>query len=558
MISRLKDLTQRLVSLIPPFWHRPIVGIGCVLVLILGVLALGTEQGPSQIKTTAEKGAEGGVLTPEEAAAQAAAEAQAQAKAQARALAKAAGRSGAGAAGALSVNHKGVTDKKFRVGFSWQHESCGNFFGPGLAAAFGVPQPEDQEAINAGIDYFEKHANEVSFIANAPADVKAAVGSGKGYWGRTVEPFFADNGGPFCADAARAMVTDFAQTKKVFAAMQIPNDGGNYVIAGEASANKLVNIGAAGFRDADYKAWSPWAWDSTFSGSKAVRGWASWACRDLVSGTTFDTGALSTPPTSKVPRVLGLLRPDDPLYKGLADEVKATLQSRCDGKFKIEQAYSLDVAAAQQTADTAMKAMEDAGVTTIYLLTDILFPAFFTTEATKDNYYPEWAVSSVGFQDIAFVIRHLWNEQQKKNAFGASHLVAADRQPWFQTETYKAFKKVRPNREPPGNWNNWYIQMAILYAGVAGAGPVLNQDTFASGLHRLCGPCTRTSNKALLVGYGIGDPTGTDDFTLLKFNPNKQDVYDPPDQYNGQPQNGYWDFPEGGVRYLETIDRPSN
>src|SRR5262249_16393540 len=155
----------------------------------------------------------------------------------------------------------------------------------------------------------------------------------------------------------------------------------------------------------------------------------------------------------------------------------------------------------------------------------------------------------VGFNDVAFVVEHFYDGQQQKNVSGISYLSTSTALDWHQTPQYKAWKRVNPNTEPPGDWNNWLLQVEILYAGLIGAGPNLKPSTFLSGLNSVCGPCPRNTVRDIYVGFGPGDTTGVDDFTIVKFDPNKPDTHDPGDG-TGRQANGDWVYPEKGLRYF--------
>ncbi len=462
------------------------------------------------------------------------------------------GRVGAGSgvgAGGGGATYKGVFDKSVKMGFTWQHAQCGGFSGQAIAAAFGVPQPADEEVIKAAIEYFESYP-ELAF-PGMPSEISKGISAKTGYWGRRVKAVLEDNGGPFCGDQARAAAVKLAEQDGVLGTVQIPNDGANQFIAPEMAARKRLNIGGPGFTREMYSRWEPYVYDVTFSGTDVAEAWASWACRDLWGKKSFGTGDAQT---ADKRRVFALVYPDGQISGDLAKQARARF-ARCGGSFKVNVAYPTGIDQQPAAANNAIANFKTNGVTTVYMLTDPLFAATLTSASTSQVFFPEWSVSSIGFNDIPFVIRHFYDEQQRRNIFGASHLSSSDRERWSETTQYKAWKRVRPDREPPGNWNNWYLNIAILYAGMAGAGPTLTPTTFLEGLSKVCGPCARVSQRSVLVGYGKGDTTGTDDFTLVKFNPQKEDVYDPPDEY-GRRQVGYWDFPEKGLRYLRSIDHP--
>lgn len=456
--------------------------------------------------------------------------------------------SGKGAGGG-GATYKGVLDKTVKVGFTWQHAQCGNFFGPSIAAAFGVPQPNEQESITAAIEYFERFP-EVAF-PDLPSRLSQGISATKGYWGRRVQPIFEDNGGPVCSDKARATAVKLAEQDKVFGTVQIPNDGANEFIAPEMAAHKLINIGAPGLTRDAYKKWEPYVYDVTFSGSDVVDAWTSWACRDLVGKASIDTG---DPTTAKKTRVFGVVYPDLPNARALFKETEARFKT-CGAVFASKVAYSADIDQQASSAANAIAQFRANGVTSVYMMTDPLFSATLTSASTGQSFYPEWVVSSLGFNDVAFVVEHFYDKQQQKNVSGASHLSTSVAQEWTDTPQYKAWKMVRPNEEPPGDWNNWYLQILVLYAGMAGAGPDLAPVSFEHGVGDVCGPCARASKKDIYLGFGPGDMTGVDDFTIVRFNPSKENKHDPGDG-TGRPALGDWDFPENGLRYYRSIDRP--
>jgi len=456
--------------------------------------------------------------------------------------------SGLGGGGG-GATYQGVLDKTIKMGFTWQHQACGNYTDSAVAAGFGVPQPDPEASITAAIAYFERFPTK-AFPDLAPAYAKG-VSAKTGYWGRRVKPLFADNGGPLCADKARATATQLAVQDKVLGTVQIPNDGTNPFIAEVMAAHHTIDIGAAGLLRDDYKKWSPYVYDVTFSGTDAVEAWSSYSCRDLVGKTSTATGDIKT---AGKKRVFAVVHQDTPLGNKLAAQTKKAM-SACGGTFTVDVAYPTDLSQQGPAATNAIAQMVQRGVTTVYMLTDPLFTATLTGASTGASYMPEWSVSSVGFNDVAFVVEHFYDKGQQANVSGASYLSSSTATRWDQSPVYKAWKMVNPNTEPPGDWNNWYLQIEVLYAGLLGAGPTLTPTTFNRGLQDVCGPCYRVNKKDTGVGFGPGDTTGVDDFTIVKFNTTKQNTHDPGDG-TGRPAYGDWDFPEGGRRYYRTVAHP--
>jgi hypothetical protein len=456
--------------------------------------------------------------------------------------------SGQGAGGG-GASYQGVLDKSIRMGFTWQHQSCGNYTDAAVAAGFGVPQPDPQTSISSAIAYFERFPERA--FPNLSPELARGVSAKTGYWGRRLQPIYADNGGPLCADKARATATQLAEQDKAFGTVQIPNDGANQYLAQVMAAHHLIDIGAPGLTRKTYDQYEPYVYDVTFSGSDVVAAWSSYACRDLVGKTSTQTG---DPTTAGKKRAIAVVYPDQPLAKALTGEARAGLK-RCGADFAVSTAYPTDVSQQGAAASNAVAQFRAANVTTVLMLTDPLFSATLTSAATGQSYYPEWTVSSIGFNDVAFVVEHFYDKQQQKNVSGASFLSSSSALPWHEQPAYKAWKAVNPDREPPGDWNNWYLQIQVLYAGILGAGPQLSPTSFLAGLARTCGPCTRNNSKDVLLGFGPGDTTGVDDFTIVQFNPSKPDYHDPGDG-TGRQAIGDWDFPEKGLRYYRTINSP--
>ena len=65
--------------------------------------------------------------------------------------------------------------------------------------------------------------------------------------------------------------------------------------------------------------------------------------------------------------------------------------------------------------------LKSAGVTSVILAGDPVFPTFLTKEATAQGYFPEWVVLGYAFTDTA-VFGRQYDQQQWAHAFGVSLL----------------------------------------------------------------------------------------------------------------------------------------
>ena len=85
--------------------------------------------------------------------------------------------------------------------------------------------------------------------------------------------------------------------------------------------------------------------------------------------------------------------------------------------------YSLDLTTAQQDARNVIAKLKSAGVTSVILAGDPVFPTFLTKEATAQDYFPEWVVLGYAFTDTA-VFGRQYDQKQWAHAFGVSLLPA--------------------------------------------------------------------------------------------------------------------------------------
>jgi len=86
-------------------------------------------------------------------------------------------------------------------------------------------------------------------------------------------------------------------------------------------------------------------------------------------------------------------------------------------------AYQLDPARLQEQAASAIARFKEAGVTSIIFSGDPIAPGTFTTEATNQDYFPEWIITGSALVDTTVAARS-FDQEQWANAFGISPLAA--------------------------------------------------------------------------------------------------------------------------------------
>jgi substrate-binding family protein len=282
----------------------------------------------------------------------------------------------------------------------------------------------------------------------------------------------------------------------------------------------------------------------SYYASKAPYGWGQLIdCTTLVQNAT-DLLAKRFKPTDNAiragsaamrqkPRKYGLLVPDDPVYKQCVEEGKPRLRA-AGIEISKEINYSLDFSKMQQDAPNMAAQLKGAGITTVILVTDPALPYFLTGAATQQDYWPEWFTSGSALTDID-ILGQFYDQDQWQFAYGQSFL--SDIFQGKDSESYRAFKAVRPNEEPAITRDQYYYSFLMLFIGLQMAGPNLTPDTFAAGLYAYP---ARTGSFGRW-SFSPTDHTASDDAREIYYDRNALSAF------NNKP--GRWITLNGGRRF---------
>jgi hypothetical protein len=208
-----------------------------------------------------------------------------------------------------------------------------------------------------------------------------------------------------------------------------------------------------------------------------------------------------------------------------------------------------DLQANQAQAQPDIQAMKAAGVTTLICGCDPFAPIFFTNEAAKQNYFPEWLDVGSALTDTTFFGR-TYNPAEWKNAYGFGQLVA--RLPEKLGDNYR-FYNWYYHKDPTARSGYGVIRAPIdlFYRGVHAAGPVLTPKTFQNGM--FAQPELGAGKKTVIaIGFGakkypVSQWTAFHDMTEIWWN--AQDCG--PDEVSAKNScGGMWRYVDGGKRYL--------
>lgn len=213
--------------------------------------------------------------------------------------------------------------------------------------------------------------------------------------------------------------------------------------------------------------------------------------------------------------------------------------------------YELDPGRLPEQATNVISKLKAAGVTTVLLQADPVAPGYLTTEATTQEYFPEWVVTGGTLTDSTAFGR-TYDQSQWAHAFGIAQ-GGADTAPgldpgYFLHEWYTG-------QEPPADETApvLYANPSLLAATIQAAGPDLNPDTFRDGLFSGEPTPGAITNPSLSWGdHGLwdelGNPndwSGIDDMTEWWWDAEATGLDEI--QIEGQGMVAYVD---GGKRYL--------
>jgi hypothetical protein len=247
-------------------------------------------------------------------------------------------------------------------------------------------------------------------------------------------------------------------------------------------------------------------------------------------------------------RVFGIVHYDDDAgtFRSSVDRFTSRLSSY-RVKPKVTVPYGLDLATAQEDARLVVTKLQSAGVTSVLLAGDPVFPSFLTREATTQGYFPEWVVLGYAYTDTT-VFGRQYDPEQWKHAFGVSLLPARTADDVDELGNLVTWQTGAP---PAAKTFRQLVQAPLVFfTGVHLAGPRLDARSFRAGLGRFPSKAATTPTRVHLSWGRHGlwkgvDVTGGDDATVIWWDPTARG----PDEV-GREGEGLYRYADDGARYL--------
>jgi hypothetical protein len=211
-----------------------------------------------------------------------------------------------------------------------------------------------------------------------------------------------------------------------------------------------------------------------------------------------------------------------------------------------EIAYQLDPARLQEQAAGAIARFKEAGVTSIIFAGDPVAPGTFTTEATNQEYFPEWIVTGSALTDTTAAARG-YDQEQWAHAFGITSL-AARVDPEI-AGSYFLYQWYRGEDPPAADTTGVILPLPqTFFAALQGVGPDLTREAWSAAL--LAGEPTpdAISQPSLdwgdVAGWPETDYYGIDDWTAIWWD---AETEGPSEIRRVEP--GIYQYVDGGTRY---------
>jgi hypothetical protein len=297
--------------------------------------------------------------------------------------------------------------------------------------------------------------------------------------------------------------------------------------------------------------WEPYLWQGLQTPDQGVR------AASLAIGAYAGPGKAELagdPALREQDRVYALVHYDTPNgdHQPVYEEFVENLEAQ-DITLETDIEFELDLARSQENARTHISKLREAGVTTIIYYGDPITPGALTTEATAQDYWPEWILGPNLLMDTTIFAR-LTDGEQWKNGFGVSSTPA--RGPRELTDSFRIYEWAYGEDVPNNTARVFEPPIRSIFTAIHMAGPDLTPETFRDAMFRTppagggpSQPLVSRGEHGLWPDFDWG---GVDDGTLIWWDPEATG-----EDEVGNEGTGMYRYANGGER-ISFYDRPES
>lgn len=235
----------------------------------------------------------------------------------------------------------------------------------------------------------------------------------------------------------------------------------------------------------------------------------------------------------------------------LGSDISGALERECNIKPHKVVGYPPDITRAAEIATNVIAQMRTSGATSVTCVCDPVAPLFFTTEATKQAYFPEWIHNGMWGTDSDIAGRN-YDQQQWQRSFGPSSISYYT--PLAQLGNWKSYWQEMGDNGVYGDAVAdplEFLMLSVILRYVEEGGPKITYQGVIRGL--LNGPPNASTPQpwggfevSSSFGREPGKYTAIDDFMEIWWNINGEA---PHGLYPAGRNRGYLYYVNGGKRY---------
>lgn len=400
--------------------------------------------------------------------------------------------------------------------------------------AYQVRQNEQVQAILSAAGTATNQQREIAFKA-----IVKWINDNVELYGRKIEPIFHVGTTP-ANDAAgqQADAVHVAETLNAFAVLTVYPAP---IFHEELHRRGILNFTWNQFSAAWFEGLSPHTFGLFPDRDLTLDHLAEYTCKRLLAGsapTNPNAEHAGDPVYQRAPRKFGVIYQDatdnGPYFAGL-------LKQKCGKQPAKMLSYPADIGNAVAISTNAVTQMQQEGITTVTCICDVIAPVFFTGQATKQGWFPEWIHNGYFVTDANGAGR-LYEPTQWGNSFGVSTLSFP--RPIAQNAGYKVCRAGGGDHEScvKGQASYWAF-MAMLAASLERLGPNVTDVGVARQLVNL--PSLGGEEKAD-PRYSFGNQ-GPSPYTYLD---DTMEIWYDPAREGNDGERGAAFYVDGGRRYL--------
>jgi hypothetical protein len=366
-------------------------------------------------------------------------------------------------------------------------------------------------------------------------------------WGRKIQLVKVQGTGLQTDEiAAKADADKAAKQLHLFAVIGGPLQAQSF--SSELAANHVLCIGICLLADPQrfFQEHSPYIWPNNPSPEQTSRMLVAFLKAQLAGKPASYAG---DPALKTRKRTFALVSYDttDGRFKASWDDLVQQLKD-AGIPLLLHKSYFLDITQLAQTGHDIAVALKQANATSVIFTGDPIMPRFFTTEATAQNYHPEWIMAGTVFADTS-VFARTFDQSQWSHAFGLDLTPARiiqSKNPAFTV--HKWFFGTKPPTDKSYAVTEGDVK--LLFDGLQSAGPKLTPENFRAGMYAIAPPDNAAATVQAFVSFGDHgfwpgeDPMGLDNAALLWWNPNAVG-----EDETGIVGKGMYELVDGGMRY---------